>query len=155
MLNTRIVSAFPGVGKSHLHNEFVQTGITESLDSDSTYWSWIRRSHSKEVRHPNFPFNYIDHIEACKGLFDFIFVSSHDVVRDELYIRNLEFDLVYPKMELKEEYIQRYGERGSPPAFVKLLGKQWENWITELEEYHKINVNHIRLDSGQYLAHVL
>mgnify|MGYP000294488544 CR=1 FL=1 len=51
---TRIISAFPATGKSFY---FKHTGL-EVLDSDSSLFSWSE----PEVRNPEFPQNYINHI---------------------------------------------------------------------------------------------
>lgn len=154
-MNTRIISAFPGIGKSYLHSLLLETGTVESLDSDSTNWSWIRKNYGEKFRNPLFPSNYVDHICVCMTHFDFIFVSSHDTVRKQLLDANIKYDLIYPKMELKEEYIERYSQRGSPVAFINLLIDQWENWVTELTHYEHPGIRHTVLDSGQYLSDVI
>lgn len=115
-----IVCAFPGTGKSYLANKMGYH------DSDSSKYSWIQ----KGVRHPDWPNNYIEHIKSLEGI---IFVSTHKEVRDALYQNNIPFGLIYPDRSLKEEYKQRYINRGSPESFIKLLDEKWDVWITEME----------------------
>ena len=74
---TRIISAFPGTGKTYFHTH---KGPLATADSDSSHFSWI----SKGVRHPEFPANYIEHINDLMGKVDYIFVSSHQDVRNAL-----------------------------------------------------------------------
>lgn len=137
--NTLVVSAFPGCGKSHL---FRNKGDKKILDSDSSTFDKSQ-----------FPENYINHIKSNIGDADIILVSSHKEVRDALQNQGIEFTLVYPSRDIKEEYIQRYIDRGNDDKFVELLKKNWENWMTELEEQK--GCNKIELKNGQYLSDII
>lgn len=87
MIETKIISAFPGTGKSWLFKNY--PGLF--LDSDSSDFSWT----SPGVRNPDFPSNYITHIKQNIGKYKKIFVSSHDVVRKALVENGIPFTLVY------------------------------------------------------------
>jgi len=126
METTEIISAFPGTGKTYYYNNHKDI----SLDSDSSDFSWVIEDGVK-VRNPEFPKNYIEHIKQNMGKYQYIFVSSHKDVRDMLKHHGIEFTLVYPSIDRKDEFIQRYIDRGSPDAFVKLISSNWEAWITE------------------------
>lgn len=80
-------------------------------------------------------------------------VSSHKEVREALVENGIDFTLVYPEPSIKEEYIQRYIDRGSPESFVNLLTNNWNNWISELEEQR--SCDKITLKKGQYLSDVI
>lgn len=140
---TKVISGFPGVGKSTLFRD----GKGKSMyDSDSSLYSWI----SAGVRNPEFPANYIERIEASLGCIDYIFVSSHKVVRDALKEAGIEYTLVYPDIESKQEYIGRYISRGSDDAFIDFMYSNWDEFIDEieLEDYPEM----IKLKQGEYLA---
>ena len=64
-----------------------------------------------------------------------------------------EITLVYPKNELRNEYLDRYIERDSPYDFIGTFMKHWNIWIDELKEQKYCK--HIVLDKGQYLQDVL
>lgn len=128
MIKTRIISAFPGTGKSTYHSKHIDT----SLDSDSSNFSWII-DNGKKVRNPDFPANYIQHIKDNIGKYEFIFVSSHQEVRDALKANCLFFYLLYPPSHQKELYIRRYKNRGNQEAFIALLDKNWDAWIKQCE----------------------
>ena len=66
-IETLVVSAFPGCGKSHL---FRNKGEKKILDSDSSTFDKSQ-----------FPQNYIEHIKFNIGEVDIILVSSHKEVR--------------------------------------------------------------------------
>ena len=130
-----IISGFPGIGKTYFANS-----RTDVCDSDSS-------------RFPkdNFPENYIQHIKECIGKYRYILVSSHKEVREALVANGIEFTLVYPSKYLKKEYLQRYKDRGSSDAFIKLLDENWDNWIDELKATPAIQVV---LSIGQTLTSI-
>lgn len=126
-MQTRIVAGFPGIGKSTCVREMGG----RALDSDSSKFSWIWDG-SEKTRNPDFPSNYIDHIKESIGKYEYIFVSTHKEVREALHQSCLFFYLVYPPINAKEVYLERYQNRGSSPEFISLLSSHWEQWITEL-----------------------
>jgi hypothetical protein len=128
-MRTRIISAFPGTGKSYYHNKYKD----KTLDSDSSNFSWVIIDGKKE-RNPEFPNNYINHIKENIGKYDFIFVSSHKEVREALIKNCIFFYLVYPSRYRKQEFISRYIERGSDSNFIKLLSNNFENWVNECDQ---------------------
>lgn len=147
----RVVSGFPGVGKSHLCK--LIPGVS---DSDSSLFGWaVTAPDEPKKRHPDWPRNYIEHIWSLldRPEVTYILVSSHQEVRDALVRAGIRFVLVYPALDMKREYIQRYIDRGSPATFVQLLDGTYEDWITKLTAQD--GCEHRVLQSGQYLADVL
>lgn len=148
--NTVLISAFPGTGKSHFchHSGMVY------LDDGSKVWDWtsvtVTDSDSSKFDKKDFPQNYINHIKELMGKLDVICISTHSEVRHALVENGMPFTLVYPDIKLKEEYVQRFRDRGSPHTFITLLSMHWDNWIKQLMEQE--NCNHIVLKSGEYLA---
>jgi hypothetical protein len=147
-MQQKVVSGFPGVGKSWLHQNL--DGLVVA-DSDSSQFSW--QNEAERIRHPKWPSNYIEHIRDTKGNVDVVFVSTHKEVRDGLVQAGIPFALVYPALQMKDEYIARYVNRGNAPAFVELLRKNYEAWIAELAAQQ--GCEHIVLKPGQHLADVL
>lgn len=127
-MRTRIISAFPGTGKTYYYNKYPE----KCLDSDSSLFSWVINEKNEKVRNPEFPNNYIQHIKDNIGKYEFIFVSTHKEVREALLDNCLFFYLVYPDRHRKEEFIQRYKDRGDDKEFVKLLENNYNKWIKEL-----------------------
>lgn len=145
---TKIISAFPGTGKSFYHNNNKET----TLDSDSSNFSWIYLNDHK-IRNPEFPNNYINHIKENIGKVDYIFVSSHKEVRQALKESSLFFYLVYPNINDKQIYIQRYINRNSPKPFIDLIENNWENWINEC--INETNCANLQLESNQTISDIL
>jgi hypothetical protein len=127
-MRTRIISAFPGTGKSWYHNKYPDI----TLDSDSSQFSWVESVGGK-IRNPEFPNNYIKHIKENIGKYKFIFVSSHKEVRDALLENCLFFYLIYPDEDRKIEFINRFIDRGNNINFINLVSTNWENWIKECD----------------------
>ena len=145
IMTTKVYSAFPGVGKTTYFN----TTDRNVLDSDSSKF---------DKKH--FPANYIEHIERNiqDPKVDKILVSSHKDVRDALLKKGIPFVLVYPNREIKDEYIQRYKDRGNNDAFVDLLEKNWDNWMDEMDQMEAPQgqtLYKVKLGPGQYLADVI
>lgn len=125
----KIISGFPGVGKTYFAEN--NSGV---LDSDSSTFDKA-----------NFPENYIAHIKSKLDDPDvkYILVSSHKEVRSALVRAGLKFTLVYPILEMKEEFLDRYVFRKSPNAFVSLMEKEWTNFLTSC--FNQEGCNHILL----------
>jgi hypothetical protein len=138
---SRVISAFPGTGKTIY---FQRSKFKKVLDSDSSKFD-------KQY----FPENYIEHIkESLNDLSIYkIFVSSHKTVREALVKHNIAFTLIYPERELKEEYIKRYENRGNTPEFVALVDKNWDSWLDELDNQE--GCDKIKLKAGEFIGDVL
>ena len=138
-MRTRIISAFPGTGKSYYHKKYPET----TLDSDSSNFSWATKN-GLTIRNSDFPNNYIQYIKDNIGKYEFIFVSSHKEVRDALKDNCLFFYLIYPDNDKKEIYLQKYRDRGNAESFVKLLDENWNEWIKQCE-FEEFGCKNIRM----------
>jgi hypothetical protein len=136
-----VISAFPRTGKTVY---FQRSKFKKVLDSDSSKFD-------KQY----FPENYIEHIKASLNdrSISKIFVSSHKTVREALVKHNIAFTLIYPRRELKEEYIERYKQRGNTPEFIALVDKNWDSWIDELDNQEECDK--ITLKAGEFIGDVL
>jgi len=140
---TRVICGFPGVGKTHFVDN--NMGSYKAIDSDSSSYSWL----SEGVRNPAFPENYIEHIKSNVGKVGFIFVSTHKEVIDALDETGIKFELVYPDIELKDEYLKRFKDRGDDDSFIELMDKNWESFIGSLREREGVDKTVLR--SSEYL----
>lgn len=145
MRNTKIISAFPGCGKTYCFNKYKDSDI-KILDSDSSKFSWVKDKYGNNTkeRHPNFPMNYIEHIKENIGKVDIIFVSSHEVVRDALKENKIDYILVYPNLISKDEYITRYTSRGNDDSFIDFIVKNYDDFIMDMRAEtfpYKIELN--------------
>lgn len=158
-MKAKIISAFPACGKSTYYREWSQYSrenvwrrnrngdqvYTDSnpnipcgekiLDSDSSFFSWLYDENGNKTneRNPEFPQNYINHIKEHMDEEDIIFVSSHKVVRDALKEEGIPYYLVYPRKDMKEEWMTRFKKRGNDENFIKFQDEHWDEFIEDME----------------------
>lgn len=151
---TRIISAFPGTGKSYC----TMQGKFDCIDSDSSQFSWVKDAdgNNTKERNPDFPDNYIQHIKEHIGKVDFIFVSTHKEVREALRRHCLFYYVVFPEARQKKYYLERYRSRGSSEEFIKLMDTNWTRWIKDCRDDREPGATRVRLIRPCfYLAGVL
>jgi len=148
-VKTKIISAFPGTGKTYFQTRNSDKKI---VDLDSNNFTSGHDSGGK-VLSEDFPLNYIQAIKEQIDKSDVLFISIHREVRDMLINTGIDFTLVYPKSELKEEYLERFRKRSDPEQFVELISKNWYAILKELESQK--NCRHVVLGSGEYITDVL
>lgn len=160
MKDTKIIAAFPACGKTYYFENREEDN--KVLDSDSSKFSWTYETEKdkngnllrgiKKVRHPEFPENYIAHIIENIGKVDYIFVSTHKIVREALEKHNIDYTLVFPEQSLQEEWIGRCFLRGSSEEFCQLIADQWDDWMLQMEEEVVNGRKYYRLKHGEYLS---
>lgn len=131
---TYVISAFPGCGKSYCFNNY-QDKFT-ILDSDSSEFSWVKdeNGNNTKERNPEFPNNYIKHIKENIKKADIIFVSSHEEVRKALYDNDIKTIIVAPANDMKEDFINRYIERGNSESFINFISNNWERFLNDINK---------------------
>jgi len=143
-INSIIISAFPGTGKT-----YYSKNNNNCFDSDSSDFSWIPNSKPKQ-RNPDFPENYFNHIlNELVGKKRIIFISSHEKVRRYMIDNNIYYNLIYPHKSLKNEYIERFKKRGNDDNFIEFIDKNWNRFIDELIE--QTYCTHTILNSNEYI----
>lgn len=128
----KVLAGFPGVGKSYFVDNLAGKYKLEVSDSDSSDFSWIENGKGNKVRNPNFVEDYVSHIKEMMETNDLVCVSTHAEILEELYDEGIEFIVVVPLKGLKNEYIQRYIERGSPDGFVNIMKENYESFVDQL-----------------------
>lgn len=149
MKKAMIICGFPGVGKSCVANN-----RTNILDAESSVFSWIfdPETAEKPKRNHEFPSNYIRYIKENMGRYDFILVSSHQNVRESLMAEGIQYIIVAPQKELKNEYLIRYLQRGNEIEFIELLNEKWDLF---LDGINNDGAPVIYLNKGEYVSDVL
>lgn len=149
-MKTAVISAFPACGKTYASQHF--QGRYSILDSDSSEFRWIKDENGQntKTRNPDFPSNYIRHILDNIGKVDIIFVSSHLVVRKALESVGIEYCTVYPKENMKSEWVGRMWLRGSNESAIRFVAENFDSFVTSVvDEPHGDCI--VRLGAGEYL----
>ena len=135
--DTKIFSVFPASGKTYAAKKLTEEGY-KVLDLDSSEYSHKYYNFSVDgyevdrVKNPSFPQNYIKAIKDAIGEYDFIFISTHREVREELEKNNIRYSLVYPNCSMKNEWVGRCYLKGDKELCDK-LANNWNQWNKELD----------------------
>lgn len=144
-----IICGFSGIGKSTAEQKHRRI-----LDMESSGWHYLLENGLIIGKNPKFPTNYIDRlielIENDTAMF--YLLSCHKEVREELKTRGLDYIIVLPTVEQKNEYLKRWLKRGSPIEFIKLMNDRWEDMIKSCEEDEAPK---IYLSSGEYISDLI
>lgn len=136
--DTKIFSVFPVSGTTYATKKLTEEGY-KVLELDSSEYSHKYYNFSvddykvKRVKNPSFPQNYIKAIKEAIGEYDFIFISTHREVREELEKNNIRYSLVYPNYSMKNEWVGRCYLRSDSHEFCDKLASNWDQWIKELD----------------------
>jgi hypothetical protein len=138
-IRPRVICGFPGVGKTSLFTALKSAGFP-ILDSDSSLFDKTQ-----------FPMNYIEHIKNALENGYWVLCSTHTVVRNALTMSGIRYVLAAPAHKyLKDEYMARYRERGSPEAFLKLMDAKWDEFMEDVWVNDKHGI-HYGLAEGEFL----
>lgn len=160
-MSAKIISAFPGCGKTYVFENQEKLGISVS-DSDSSKYNKVA----------NWVVDYVDDILSKVDSYDFIFVSQHSAVLQELNKRGIPFYCVLPngsdsisdkdRQLIKQQWFGRFLLRDN--SFIKSGFDNWlhtllsnyDNW-TKPENFDCYdNCVHVYLlNQNQYLIDVL
>lgn len=149
------VYAFTATGKSSVNKKY-----NNIIDMESTLYKYIGttsedeslKSTPREIN-KEWPNNYFKALLEVKDKYDYILISD-DICNEFLIENNLEYWWIYPKRELKEEYLERCKNRGNNDEFIYWYDKLWDEWIDACINDTKAS-KHIELDSNQYIEDVL
>ena len=183
MKETKIISAYPCCGKTYAFENYQDIYSILDSDSSDFSWIYRERTDDelqkikedfesmlsptnadKELerircekikeRNPDFPNNYIEHIKENIGKVDYIFVSSHLVVRQALESTGIKYFTIYPEIELLDEWVGRMYRRGNDKSFIDFQIKHWNEFVNGIDtEPHGESVR--RLKSGQHITDVM
>ena len=118
-----VICGYSGVGKStaeQKHNNVV--------DLESSQYSHFFDADRMYQKNPEFPRNYIDALckLADKGGKNIFLLSCHQEVRDELKARGIDYVIVAPRPEQRNEYLKRWLKRGDTMEFIKGMDNRWD-----------------------------
>ena len=134
-----IVSGFSNIGKSSL----TKYKNIKCIDFDTHYFrkedGWVDM--------------YVECLLALSCKYDYVFITTHGVMLEKLNELGIDYYLVYPKRELKDEYRNRAIGRNSSDDFVEGFFSRWDEYISDCEK--NTYAKKIVLLSGEYLSDVI
>lgn len=141
----KVVAAFPATGKTYLAERYPN----DIVDCESSNYSWEREPPEVRVRHREWPDNYIEHIQTLKSSGKTVLVSTHVEVRFALASAGIPCLLVYPRADLRAEYLERMRARGSPPGLIEKIENSWMSMMVSLQSQE--GCVHVVLGPGEFL----
>ncbi len=149
------IYAFTATGKSTVAKRY-----SNVIDMESTLYKYTGNSNEDEskkstVRQLNkeWPENYFKALMQVRDKYDYILISD-EICDKFLRENNFEYWWIYPREDLKEEYMDRCKKRGNNSEFIKWYSKLWKEWIEKCKS-DKFAIKHIELQSNQYIEDVL
>lgn len=143
MTQIRIIAGFPGVGKSSLAKKYPDL-VT---DLDSGLFGKDKDGNKNE--------NWLeDYYQAIikQSENKVILTSTHKELLEKLQENDIPFAIVIPDINIVEEYLQRYKQRGSNEEFIQKIYEQWDGWINKINNMEGVET--FNLPSGVYLSDI-
>ena len=138
-----IICGFAGIGKSSIKDAIPYFKDVKLYDLQSHIFK----------KESGWQKTYVECALALRDKYDYVFLSTHDVVIDELKNRGEKFYIVYPNKYLKQEYLERFRKRGSSMDYILRFRERWDMFIDKLDSLdHEWKIN---LRTGQYLSDVI
>lgn len=122
-----LILGFPGTGKTTFAEKQTELKV---LDLDSSTIRWNEDGSKNE----NFVSEYVDRLEKSVDDYDIVFGSTHKEVVEELNNRGVDHTIIVPLVGSKEEYMDRYINRGSSDAFIDHMHENYEKYINDIME---------------------
>ena len=144
---TKVISAFPGTGKSYFAASFESSAEVFDLDTGNFTQGY---GADGKVIDPDFPNNYLLAIKEQIGKTKTLLVGCQPEVIAALRKEEIPFTIVYPERGLKGEYIDRFKLRHSPQSFIELISNNWDLFLDFLEKQE--DCERIILRSEQYVG---
>lgn len=118
-----IICGFAGIGKSYLAKN--QLGV---VDLESTPFNKDWDTYARVAIHM-----------ANNGYT--VLLSCHKELRDKLKEKKINYLVAIPDKSQKDEYVQRYRDRGNSDDFINMMYDNFEKFVTDIEQSE--NVLHV------------
>jgi len=154
-----IISGFAGIGKTTLQKKYQSV-----IDLESSDFKWIyqdetiesldkekRKGISNRIQNPLWPLNYVKEIIQKSKEYQIVLISQDLDLRNCLRENGCKYYVCFPKKECKQEYIERYKNRGNNEKFISLVSDNFENWVDALMNEE----NKLIMEPGEYLEETL
>ncbi len=149
-----IIASFAGTGKTFLANKY-----SNVIDLEPANYKWCTDSiitekdkgKLKEIQ-KEWPQNYVNKIIEELNNYDIVLIGLNRDARNLLYEMGYEYYICFPAADRKEEYIQRYRNRGNGEEF---LTKQAYYFDNELPLLYNEPLKKMILEKDEFLEDYL
>jgi len=149
-----IIAAFAGTGKTYLANKY-----SNVIDIEPANYKWNSdniitekdKGKYQKIRE-EWPQNYVNEIIKEHNNYDIVLIGLNRDARNLLYKMGYEYSICFPSSDRKNEYIQRYKDRGNSEEF---LNKQAYYFDNELPLLYKEPLEKMILEGNEFLEEYL
>lgn len=151
-----VIMAFSGTGKTTVAKKY-----SNVIDLESSFYEWeyeeevdveAMKGVSSRKNNLAWPNNYILDIKKYYELGKIVLIGMNALIREKLKEEQIPYVVVFPSIECKKKYIQKYHNRGNSMEFIKRREAMFEEWI---QEFMQLPQERWILDSNQTLEDIL
>ncbi|KAI7773456.1 hypothetical protein LA080_010903 [Diaporthe eres] len=141
-----VICGFAAIGKSTF-----KAACDEAYDGDRV----VDLDSSLFPKGPTWPQNYLDAIRERLSEKCILMISTHKIVYSQLLEEGVDLILVYPKRELRAEWLERIQKReadagsGAAASICGVVNDRWDGWINEYGEQR--GCIKYEMSGGEYL----
>ena len=149
--NCSIIMSFPGCGRTVAMEKLKDKGIdSEYIDVDVFR---CRKEKDKIIFIDLFPYNLNEYIKEAYYKNRYLFISFGFLEMNILKSLNIPFTLFYPRIELYDEYLDRYDYKNDDKSFREYL-YSWDDVISDCENDFNCT-RKVLLKTKEYLSDFL
>lgn len=141
---SKVICAFAGIGKTYISKKY-----SNVIDFDLQKFKYIYNQKElynieklkgveNKVINKNWPNNYITQLRKIINKEKVVLVPADKEVRDILVKENINFILIMPSLDSKEQLINRYKKRGNNQKYIKRAINDLEKWSNLKYDYEVI-----------------
>ena len=151
-----IIASYAGTGKTTLANmypekyiDFVLMPYKYELEPDRDYGESGKANLDNILRH-DWPYNYVAAIQEVMKEEKHLLIPTDWHTLTFLCMNNIPYVLCYPQQDAKEEYHQRFLDRGNNEYFIDVFIGHWDNFMTLFKQ--DTFGHHVILRPNEYLC---
>lgn len=141
-----VICGFAAIGKSTFKAACEEGyGGVRVVDLDSSLFP----------KGPTWPYNYLEAIKEKLSDRCILMISTHKVIYSQLLAEGVDLILVYPKRELRAEWLERIRKREADAgidangSICGVVNDRWDGWISEYGEQRECL--RYEMSEGEYL----
>ena len=97
--------------------------------------------------------NYYNRVMDIIGDYDIVFIGTLSSIRDIFNIHKVDYDIFYPSVGRRGEFIENQVRKRTKPDVIRMLDKNFEKWVNEIDEDESPNCYKHKLSKqGEYIG---
>lgn len=154
-----VVSAFAGLGKTHLAKN-----NDKFIDLESSDFQWLEndkygdkessKGNTEKIKNPSFPNNYVEEMKRLVAEGKIPLIAAQPEVIEAASKAGLYIFMAYPALDSKEDILKRYKDRGNAEGFINLMKSNFEKFVESMKS-NMYAVASFEVSKGDFLSEYL